>query len=117
MTFPHGEVVFRDRAPQIPDPYHPGKTLAGDHDAGTTISIVGAYVAASSSTAFSSATRAQVLSAKSLYCDASADVEIGDRIRTLSGGVWYVNELPTADVNPFTGWQPVREVPLDGTLG
>lgn len=114
--FPHGETVYRDRPPQITDPYNPAGSVPGAFEDGTTIPLTGAFVASTSSTALGSATRSQVLNAKSLFCPPSADVRIGDRIRTASG-VWYVNELPTADVNPFTGWQPVREVPLDGALG
>lgn len=116
MTFPHGETVYRDRPPQIPDPYNPQRTTSGRFEDGTTITLHGAFVASSSSNSVGNATRSQVLTAKSLYCEPKADVQKGDRIRTASG-VWYVNELPTADVNPFTGWQPVREVPLDGALG
>lgn len=114
--FPHGETVYRDRAPQVPDPYNPEGATAGEFGDGVTITLHGAFVASSSSSSVTDATRGQVLNAKSLFCSPKADVQIGDRIRTASG-IWYVNELPTADVNPFTGWQPVREVPLDGSLG
>lgn len=119
MSYPFGETVFRDRAPQIQDPYHPDdptKTVPGRYEDGTTIKLLGAFVASGSSTAVSNATRSQVLSAKSLFCPPKSDVQIGDRIRTASG-TWFVNELPAADTNPFTGWQPTREVPLDGALG
>lgn len=118
MTFPFGETVYRDRPPQVTDPYNPDRTRAGsfDDDDAETITLQRAFVASSSSSAVSDATRGQVLSTKSLYCRADADVKIGDRIRT-AAGVWYVNELPAADTNPFTGRQPVREVPLDGALG
>lgn len=119
MNFPHGEPVTRERRPRIQDPYHPSdssKTVPGEWADAEGIPVPGAFVASSSSIASTSATRSQVLTSKSLYCKPDADIQVGDRIHTASG-VWYVNELPTADVNPFTGWRPVREVPLDGTLG
>lgn len=116
MSYPFGETVYRDRPPQIPDPYKPGHTVPGEYSAGATITLHGAFVGSSSSTNVADATREQILSAKSLFCPPASDVQVGDRIRTASG-TWYVNELPTADINPFTGWQPVREVPLNGTLG
>lgn len=115
MRFSHGETVYRDRRPQVSDPYNPARTVPGSWDDADTITLTKCFVASSSSSNPGNATRNQILTAKSLYCAPSADVQPGDRIRTASG-VWYVNELPSADVNPFTGWQPAREVPLDGTL-
>lgn len=115
MQFPHGETVFRDRRPQIPDPYNPARTVPGEFEDGTTVTLSGCFVASSSSSNSGDATRNQILTSKSLYCAPGADVQAGDRIRTASG-TWYVNVLSSADVNPFTGWQPAREVPLDGAL-
>ena len=75
------------------------------------------------------ATRSQILTEKSLYLtDPAADVQPGDRIRrggTLdeNTGIWsggtvlYVNARPEADTSPFTGWQPVVEIPLDMSEG
>lgn len=117
MRFPHGQKVHRDRRKQVPDPYNPAKTVPGPWSDADTIELDGAFVASSSSTAVTDATRSQVLASKSLYVtDPDVDVKVGDRIRAGSG-TYYVNELPDADQNPFTGWRPVKEIPLDLTLG
>lgn len=117
MRFPHGETVERDRRPLIPDPYDPDGTVLGKWEDAETIEIEDAFVAASSSIAASDATRSQILTSKSLYCtDPDVDVQVGDRIRA-GGREYYINELPEADTNPFTGWQPAVEIPLDSTLG
>lgn len=43
---------------------------------------------------------------------------LADPLPPLSGGqVYYVNSRPAADMNPFTGCQPVVEIPLDMTEG
>ena len=117
MEFDHGQTVYRERRPQIPDPYNPDKTVFGDWaDAEETL-LEDVFIASSSSAAVGDATRSQVLTTKSLYStDPDVDVQVGDRILADSA-VYYVNELPEADVNPFTGWQPVKEIPLDHTLG
>lgn len=117
MQFPHGELVERDRRPEEADPYNPDRVTPGSWDDATTIELEAAFVASSSSTAVQDATRSQILGSKSLYLtDVDADVQVGDRIRA-GGRAYYVNEIPEADVNPFTGWQPVQEIPLDLTLG
>ena len=81
-----------------------------------TITIPGAFVASSSSSSLKNATRGEVLTAKSLYCAPDADVQVGDRIRA-DGVEYYINVLPSADKNPFTGWRPASEIPLDNSLG
>lgn len=116
MDFPDGQQVFRDRRKLIPDPYNPDSTTPGDWDDPDTIDLEG-FVASSSSSSMSDATRNQVLTSKSLYLtDPSADVLVGDRIRW-GNSKMYVEALPSADVNPFTGWQPVVEIPLSGVAG
>lgn len=117
MEFPFGQEVYRDRPAQVPDPYRPGRTVPDtDWSTASTLLIPGAWVASSSSIAQADATRSQVLVSKSLYCAPDSDVKVGDRIRT-ADAEYFVNEMPEADINPFTGWQPVREVPLDSSLG
>jgi len=116
MEFPFGQTVHRDRRKQITDPYDATKTVPGTWDDVETVPILNAFVASSSSAGGRDATRTQVLTSKSLYCAPGADVEVGDRIRA-AGVDYYVNAKPTADVNPFTGWQPVMEIPLDNTEG
>lgn len=118
MEFAFGESIVRERRPQIADPYNPTKTIPGPWT-GTlsTLAIDGAFISSSSSVAPVDATRRQVLTDKSLYCaDPEVDVRVGDRIRR-GDEIFYVNARPAADVNPFTGWQPALEIPLDMTEG
>lgn len=130
MEFPFGELVVRERRQPVIDPYDPDTQVPGSWDDPLDyLELEDAFVASSSSTAPLDATRSQILTEKSLYLtDPFADVQPGDRVRrggtkdegggTWSGGeVFYVNARPAADTNPFTGWQPVVEIPLDLTEG
>lgn len=117
MLFPHGQTVLRDRRPQIPDPYNPTRTVPGDWAEATTITLEGAFLDQTSSSAVPDGARSEVATGFTLFlADPDADVQVGDRIRA-GGMTLYVNELPSAPMNPFTGWQSAREVPLDHTLG
>ena len=115
MFFPHGHTVYRLRAASIPDPYNPDEEIAGDWDNPDIEPIPGAFIAQSSTLSLRDATRTQALESKSLFCDPHADVLKDDRIRDGEAGapIYQVDGIPTADVNPFTGWQPVREIPLE----
>lgn len=129
MEFPFGEQVVRERRQLVIDPYDPGAPVPGSWgDPLTYLELDGAFIASSSSTAPLDATRSQILTEKSLYLtDPDADVRAGDRVRRGGSkggdGIWrggevlYVNVRPAADTNPFTGWQPVVEIPLDMTEG
>lgn len=125
MRFPHGETVFRDRRAQVADPYRPGSETEGDWDPELTIALEQAWVASSTSVAPGDATRSQILTAKSLFlANPNADVQPGDRIRTggeiddlESGTPYKVDVIPEADTNPFTGWRPVIEIPLENVKG
>lgn len=109
--------MHRDRRKQIPDPYNLSKTTAGPWSDVDTIDLDEAFIASSSSDAVPDATRLELLTLKSLYCpDPSVDVMFGDRIRA-GAKVYYVAADTTADVNPFTGWQPAKEIPLKNTEG
>jgi hypothetical protein len=113
MEFPFGVTVYRDRRKQVPDPYNPALTTAGDWDPEQTVELEQAFVASSSSTSVSDATRSQLLTSKSLFLsDPEADVRPGDRIR-VGAAEYFVHVRPEADVNPFTGWQPAVEIPLE----
>lgn len=118
MQFPYGEQVTRERRRPVVDPYDPGATVPGSWDDPLdTLVLDDVFVASSSSTQQLDATRTQILTAKSLYCtDPAVDVRAGDRIRRGSE-LFYVNARPEADTNPFTGWQPVVEIPLDEAEG
>lgn len=116
MEFAFGQSVERDRRKPIIDPYDPDNSTPGTWADVDTITIENAFVASSSSAGVASATRTQAISDKSLYCPPDEDVQFGDRIR--SGTRTYdVDAVPEADVNPFTGWQPVQEIPLKEFLG
>lgn len=114
MEFPHGQTVYRDRPVQVPDRYNPEAKRPGNTV--ETITLEGAFVSSSSSTSLKNATRNEVLTAKSLYCQPSADVQVGDTIR-VGTETYQVDAVPAADTNPFTGWQPVVEIPLKGVKG
>jgi len=109
--FEHGQAVVRLRAATVPDRVT-GRPRRSDWDAAEQIEIPGAWVASSSSINSGDATRQQVITDKSLYCSPDYDVQKGDRI--VDGGDTYtVTSKPSADRNPFTGWQPTQEIPLE----
>lgn len=114
MQFPHGQTVYRDRPKRQPDRYNPSAsrpTTGVD-----TITIENAFVASSSSRSLKTAARNEVLTSKSLYCAPGVDVKLGDIIR-VGSDKYTVDEVPAADTNPFTGWQPVVEIPLTNAKG
>lgn len=122
MFFGNGVTVFRDRRATAVDPYNPSRTEPGAW--GSSIAIANAYIGPASSVAVSEPTRNQVQEQLALFCAPTDDVQRGDRIREggtlgdLNSGVAYlVQELPDAPRNPFTGWQPVLEVPLERVVG
>jgi hypothetical protein len=114
--FTHGTSVTRLRAGLKLDSYSGKETRSDWVHPEAPLLIDGAFVASSSSIGTPGELRQQVQTAKSLYCDPSADVQVGDRI--VSGLHTYtVTALPEADVNPFTGWQAVQEIPLEAVIG
>lgn len=118
MEFAFGQTIVRERRQPVPDPYRPGHDVPGPWTGSLdSLTIDGAFISSSSSVAPVDATRRQVLTDKSLYCtDPDVDVRVGDRIRR-GDELFYVNARPAADMNPFTGWQPAVEIPLDMTEG
>lgn len=119
MEFPFGEQIVRERRRPVADPYDPGTMVPGSWDDPLDSLVLDqAFIASSSSTAPLNATRSQILTEKSLYLtDPVADVQAGDRIRRGGGDVLYVHVRPAADTNPFTGWRPVVEIPLESSEG
>ena len=111
MQFDYGQTVVRERAKPILDPYSQ-EQIGEDWANPDKLTLDDAFVSSSTSTANTGEIREQVVTSKSLYLEEpDADVQLGDRIRT-PGHLYVIEVLPEADVNPFTGWQPVREVPL-----
>ncbi|GAB2567489.1 hypothetical protein [Leucobacter ruminantium] len=116
MSFPNGEQVVRLRRAEVLDPYS-GTVTLGDWDDPDELDLEGAYVASSSTSARRDAARNELLEEKSLYLDdPHADVQAQDRIRA-QGVTYQIDGMPTADVNPWTGWQPIREIPLTRVSG
>lgn len=115
MYLPFGREVIRERRTLVYDPYTEEQT-AGDWTNPDQITLEEAFVASSSSVNVTDATRTQLVTAKSLYCDQGADVKAGDRIR-VGAEVWSVPAKPEADTNPFTGWQPPQEILLEEVQG
>ncbi|RRD61633.1 hypothetical protein [Leucobacter sp. OH1287] len=113
--------VYRWRRPLLPDPYNPDRKRRGSwHDAEID-EIPGAFIGSGSMVDARSPERLQSITEKSLFLDnPAADVVKGDGISVAPGGRlpdFEVRVAPVADVNPFTGWQPVREMPLDEVTG
>lgn len=121
MGFLHGDTVHRDRRPLVTDSVNPARQVLGAWSDATTIEIPGAYIGPASSRDASTATRDQTVTALSLFVtDTTVDVKKGDRIRAggtaedlASGTPYMVNARPVTDKNPFTGWAPYMEVPLE----
>lgn len=111
MDFPHGQAVVRLRAGEKVDPYSQ-KVTRTDWGDPVELPLPGAFVASASSSSSLGSLRQTVTTTKSLYLsDAAADVLVGDRIRW-GATTYVVDAKPEADVNPFTGWSPVLEIPL-----
>jgi hypothetical protein len=118
MTFPFGRDLLRERAGLMPDPYSPTEQIRGDWEhPEEPLPIPGAFIAQTSTSLLKTATRDQAAESKSLFCEGSADVQKGDRIR--DGDIVYTIDgiPPAADSNPFSGWTPPREIPLTRTVG
>jgi len=117
MEFEHGETVYRLRARQIWDPMSQ-TYVEGDWDDPDVLPLENAFIAQSSTSTIGETSRTGALESKSLYCDPDADVQMGDRIRQgKTGPVFPVDGIPASDTNPFSGWRPAREVPLQRAAG
>jgi hypothetical protein len=118
MNFPFGRTVTRLRAGLMPDPYNPEAKIRGDwENPEPELTIPGAFVAHTSTSLLQTATRDQAAESKSLFCEGTVDVQQGDRIRD-GDAVYTINGIPpAADANPWTGWTPPREIPLNRYVG
>lgn len=117
VEFEHGTTVHRLRPKPVWDPVSETYVL-GDWDDPDVLTLDGAFIAQSSTSTIGDATRTGALEDKSLYCAPDADVQFGDRVREgATGPTFPVDGIPAADTNPFTGWRPIREVPLQRAAG
>ncbi|WP_336642335.1 hypothetical protein [Microbacterium sp. MMO-56] len=115
MSFPAGVTVVRLRAKPVLDPYSQ-KQVGADWSDPDTLELPGSYVGQSSTARTLGASRTQILESRSLYCDPDLDVQALDKIQ--HGTVVYdIDGFPDVEVNPFTGWSPVREIPLRRAAG
>ena len=116
MQFEHGETVHLQRPKQVWSP-KANAYIAGGWSDPDEEPIAGAFVASTSTSMLGGATRTQALEAKSLYCPPDADIRKGDRIRQ-GADIYTIDGIPsTADTSPFTGWEPLREVPRERAEG
>lgn len=114
--------VVRWRRQMVPDPYNPKLSRPADTwDGAEKVVLDGAAVLGSSSYALRAEERVQAIESKSLFLDDPfADVRRLDGISMtfdVAEPEFIVEAVPHADKSPFTGWQPVREVPLKGVDG
>lgn len=119
MSFPFGRRVYRLRAKSIEDPYSK-KQVKADWGDPEVLPIDGAFIAQTSTSMLTNASREQAVESKSLFCDGSFDIQKGDRIRDgePGGPIYSIDGIPpAADTNPFTGWTPPREIPLTRAVG
>lgn len=110
MRFSRGQSVTRLRRKEVFDKYS-GAVMLGDWLDAEALVIPRAFVASSSTSKTQEATRTEVLEAKSLYCSPRFDIGPYDRIQ-VGQAVYEVEGVPEADANPWSGWQPVQEIPL-----
>lgn len=115
MNFAHGRTVYRQRAKAVRDEYA-DEDVEADWSDPDEIPIPNAFVAQSSTSRSTTESRVQMLEAKSLFCPPEFDVRPNDRIRD-GGDVYTIDGIPAADMNPFTGWTPAREIPLTRSVG
>lgn len=110
---------IRLRAKRKANPYNPAQHEPDWSVPPDELAIMGA-LSSSSSTRTPDTLDTQTESTAYLTIpDPTADVEIGDRIRTDpdDGRLWEVDGFPSKDVNAFTGWRPTLECRLTERKG
>ena len=122
MEFAFGQTLYRFRFPALAvDPYNPSRPAPDLTANPDVLTLPGGFVGSSSTVRGVDGVRSQTISEKSLYLtDTTLDVVNGDRIGATNDPAlaeYQVDGETAADVNPFTGWQPVREVPLKKVTG
>lgn len=110
---------IRLRAKRKANPYNPAQNEPDWSVPPDELAIMGA-LSSSSSTRTTDTLDTQTESTAYLTIpDPTADVKIGDRIRTDpdDGRLWEVDGFPSKDVNAFTGWRPTLECRLTERKG
>jgi hypothetical protein len=112
-------MILRDRPATEPDPYNPGRTRpAATWDDAATITLPDtpdAWIGTPSIQASGDPARSSTSSTASLFCDATVDVRQGDRLR-YGGHTFIVQAVPLSTPNPWTGWQPPVEIPIQEVI-
>lgn len=118
---------IRLRAKRKTNPYNPAQTEPDWSVPPDELAIMGALSSSSSTrTPDTLDTRTpdtlDTQTASTAYLtipDTTADIRIGDRIRTDpdDGRLWEVDGFPSKDVNAFTGWRPTLECRLTERKG
>jgi hypothetical protein len=107
-------VILRDRRPTEPDQYNPGRTrpAATWAEAATITLPDDAWIGTPSIQGSSDPARSSTASTASLFCDIDVDVRKGDRLR-YGSHTFIVQAVPLSTPNPWTGWQPPVEIPIE----
>lgn len=108
--------VYRDRRKRVTSEFNPGATVPGSWDDPDTIELPGAWVSFTTTTASVDGARSEQLILATLYDPSHGDVRSGDRIR-VGDDTYPVTSKPIRQINPFTGWAPYTEVPLQEVIG
>lgn len=119
MDFNHPQRFIRLRARKTSDPYTPSATVDDWTKPADEIPVYGALSSASSRRTPDANREPTTSGAYLTVTDPYCDILIGDRIRTEpdDGRLWDVTGFPSNDINPFTGWQPTREIQLTERRG
>jgi hypothetical protein len=118
FPMPQSTAFTRLRATGKPSAANPER-LVEDWAHPEELRVTGFLAASASSQSTQDDRRTTVSGATLTLADPHADVKLNDRIRTDpdDGRLWRVTGFPSADRNPFTGWQPTREIALEEVAG
>lgn len=113
--FAHGELVIRQRATPVLDPYS-GEPTDYSWDDPDLLDLPGCGFDPGGSVETSEVGRAPIVTQPTVYADPSADVLAGDRL-VVRGRTWEVDGDPADWRNPFTGWRPGLVIKLKAVSG
>jgi hypothetical protein len=108
--------VYRDRRKRVTSEYNPAATVPGSWNDPDTIELPAAWISFTTTSASVDGARSQQIVLATLYDPQHGDVQAGDRIRSGSD-TYSVTSTPFRQTNPFTGWAPYTEVPLEEVTG